>query len=197
MKKALLLKTAVALALTAPTLSMAESQLVIGTGNASAKLAFRVTIPRVLFLGVGTGSATLANNTTVDLVSFDYSASPQAVGTGTGGTATGNVVPVRVVGNNGTIGLTASVAGALSNGNGDTIAWDQITATTSVAELPSPPIPLTGSSATASNVTPTLGTKVTDRTANWTFRYANNTVVPAGVYGGTGGAQVTYTASMP
>lgn len=197
MKKALLIKTAVALALATPMLSMAESQLVIGTGNATAKLAFRVTIPRVLFLGVGTGSTTLANNTTVDTVSFDYTASPQAVGTGTGGTATGNVVPVRVVGNNGTVQLTASVTGNLSNGSGDSIAWDQITATTSVAELPSPPIPVTGESTPRSNVTPTLGTKVTDRTANWTFRYANNTVVPAGVYGGTNGAQVTYTAYMP
>lgn len=197
MKKNLLIKTAVAIALATPMLSMAESQLVVGaTGSATARLAFQVVIPRVLFLGVGTGSTTLANNTTVDRVTFDYTANPQAVGTGAAGTVSGNIVPVRVVGNNGTVALTAGVTGTLANAAGDTIPWTQITATTSVTELPSPAIPLTGTSA-AANVTPTSGTKVTDRSANWTFSYANAAVVPPGTYGGTNGAQVTYTAAMP
>ncbi|MDO8889769.1 MAG: hypothetical protein Q8S92_08620 [Hydrogenophaga sp.] len=199
MKKALLLKTTLALALATPLLASAESQLVT-TGNAVARLDFRVIIPRVLFLGVGTGATTVpvATNTNVDLVTFDYTTNPAAVGTGAvAGVINGNVVPVRVVGNNGQIVLTAATSGALSNGSGDTIPWSQISATTNVPELPSPVIPLTGTGA-GSNVT-LNGTKTTDRSANWTFSFANSAVVPAGTYGATvaNNSRVTYTATMP
>lgn len=199
MKKALLLKTTLAVALATPLLASAESQLVT-TGNAVARLDFRVIIPRVLFLGVGPGATTVpvATNTNVDLVTFDYTTNPAAVGTGAAaGVINGNVVPVRVVGNNGQIVLTAATSGALSNGSGDTIPWSQISATTNVPELPSPVIPLTGTGA-GSNVT-LNGTKTTDRTANWTFSFANSTVVPAGTYGATvaNNSRVTYTATMP
>jgi hypothetical protein len=51
--KATLLAAAVA---AAPFAANAESQFVNGTGTASAKLDFRVTIPRVLFLRVGAGA---------------------------------------------------------------------------------------------------------------------------------------------
>ena len=54
---------------------------------------------------------------------------------------------------------------------------------------------VTGAGA-ASNVTLSSGTKITDRTANWTFSYANSAVVAPGTYGTTNG-RVTYTASMP
>lgn len=202
MKKNLLLKTTLVLSLAAPLLASAESQLV-ATGNAVARLDFRVIIPRVLFLGVGAGATTVpvANNTTVDLVTFDYTTNPGAVGAGAGSPAaviTGAVVPVRVVGNNGQIVLTAASTGALSNGSGDTIPWTEITSTTSLAALPSPTIPLTGTGA-GSNVVLSSGTKVTDRSANWTFSYANAAVVPAGTYGATvaNNGRVTYTATMP
>lgn len=200
MNKSLILKSAVALALAAPLLASAESNLV-ATGNAVARLDFRVIIPRVLFLGVGSGATTVpvANNTNVDMVTFDYSTNPAAVGAGTAaGNITGAVVPVRVVGNNGQIVLTAATTGALSNGSGDSIAWTEISATSSLAALPSPAIPLTGTGA-GSNVTLSSGTKVTDRSANWTFGYANSTVVPAGTYGATvaNNGRVTYTAAMP
>ncbi|MBA4212088.1 MAG: hypothetical protein C0449_03285 [Polaromonas sp.] len=199
MKKALLLKTTLALALATPLLASAESQLVT-TGNAVARLDFRVIIPRVLFLGVGQGaSGTPANNTNVDLVTFDYTTTPGQVGAGVGspGVVSGNVVPVRVVGNNGQIVLTAATTGALSNGSGDTIPWSQISAVTSAPELPSPVIPLTGAGA-GSNVT-LNGTRTTDRSANWTFSFANSAVVPAGTYGATvaNNSRVTYTATMP
>ena len=61
MKKALLLKTAAALALATPMVSMAESQLAAQGANstASARLNIRVVIPRVLFLGVGAGAGAL------------------------------------------------------------------------------------------------------------------------------------------
>lgn len=195
-KSSLILKSAMALALATPLLASAESQLVIGTGSASADLDFRIIVPRVLFLGVGTGAAGLTTNTTIDTVTFDYSSNPAALGTGAAaGTITGNVVPVRVVGNNGQITLTASTTGALTNGTADTIAWSQITSTSSLAALPSPVIPATGAG-TASNVTLSLGSKVTDRSANWTFSYANSAVVAPGTYGTTNG-RVTYTAAMP
>ena len=196
MKKALLLKSTLALALATPLLASAESQLITGAGSAVARLDFRVVVPRVLFLGVGTGAAGLTNNTTIDTVTFDYTSNPAAVGTGAAaGAITGNVVPVRVVGNNGQVSLTAATTGALTNATADTIPWSEITATSSLPALPSPVIPATGTGA-GSNVTLSSGTKITDRSANWTFSYANNAVVAPGTYGTTNG-RVTYTASMP
>lgn len=196
MKKALLLKSTLALALATPLLASAESQLITGAGSAVARLDFRVVVPRVLFLGVGTGAGGLANNTTIDTVNFDYTSNPAAVGTGAAaGAITGNVVPVRVVGNNGQVSLTAATTGALTNATADTIPWSEITATSSLAALPSPVIPATGTGA-GSNVTLSSGTKITDRTADWTFSYANTAVVAPGTYGTTNG-RVTYTASMP
>jgi len=191
-----LLKSLLAVALTAPLLASAESQLV-STGSATARLDFRVVIPRVLFLGVGTGAGGPATNTTIDTVTFDYTGNSADVGTGAAAnTITGNVVPVRVIGNNGQISLTATTTGALTNGTGDTIAWSEITATSNqAATLPSPAIPNTGNGS-PSNVSISFGTKVTDRSANWTFGYANTALVAPGTYGTTNG-RVTYTAAMP
>ncbi|MDR7095263.1 hypothetical protein [Hydrogenophaga laconesensis] len=199
MKKALFVKLAAAVVVASPLMASAESQLVTGAGSATARLDFRVIVPRVLFLGVGTGAAGLANNATIDMVTFDYTTNPAAVGTGAAaGAITGNVVPVRVLGNNGQITLTAATTGALSNGSGDTIPWSEISATTNLAALPSPVIPATGTGA-ASNVTLSSGTKITDRSANWTFSYANSAVVAPGTYGATvaNNGRVTYTAAMP
>lgn len=199
MKKALLLQSALALAMATPLLASAESQLVTSAaGSAVARLDFRVVVPRVLFLAVGTGSAAFATNTTIDTVSFDYTTNPAAVGGGAtapAGVINGNVVAVRVVGNNGQVTLAASTSGALTNATADTIPWSEISATSSLAALPSPVIPNTGAG-TASNVTLSSGTKITDRTANWTFSYANTAVVAPGTYGTTNG-RVTYTAAMP
>lgn len=196
MNKQVFLKPALALALAAPMLASAESQLTIGAGAAAARLDFRVTIPRVLFLGVGTGAAAgLATDGTINTVTFDYSTNAAAIGTGAAAAVvTGAVVPVRVVGNNGQVSLAASTTGALTSGT-DTIPWSEISATTSLAALPSPVIPNTGAG-TASPVTLSSGTKITDRTANWTFSYANSAVVAPGTYGTTNG-RVTYTATMP
>lgn len=180
----------------------AESNLVIGTGSATARLDFRVVVPRVLFLGVGTGAATtpLANNTTVDRVTFDYTTNPDAVGggptatagsiTNTGGFA-GNAIPVRVFGNNGQIVVTATNPVNLVNAStpADTIPFSQISGTSSDTALPVPAV----NGGTSSPTFNAGSTKVTSRTANWTFAYANAASVAAGTYNG----QVTYTASMP
>ena len=196
MKTSLALKATLALALASPLLASAESQLVT-SGNAVARLDFRIIVPRVLFLAVGSGVAPAlpTTDTTIDTVTFDYTTNAAAVGQGTAAAViTGNVVPVRVIGNNGQVTLAASTIGALTNAAGDTIDWSEITSTTSVAALPSPVIPNTGAG-TAVNVTLSSG-KITNRTADWTFSYANSAVVPPGTYGTTNG-RVTYTAAMP
>lgn len=204
MNKHILTGTLLALALALPGLASAESTLATGSGTitANARLDFKIIIPKVLFLGVGSGaSATpLATLGTVDLVTFDYSSAAAAVGSGSGGTATGNAVPVRVVGNNGTITLSATTSGAINNGGTtpDTIPWSEITASSSDAtNLPSPTIPATGLGS-AVNVVANSG-KVTNRTATWTYGYANSAVIAPGTYGGAGGVnngRVTYTATM-
>jgi len=181
----------------------AESTVVTGTtGSTTARLDFKVIIPRVLFLAVGTGAAgtALTANTAIDTVTFDYTANASAVGSGAvAGAITGNVVPVRVVGNFGVISLTATTTGALTNGvAAETIPWSEITVLSDQAStLPSPAIPLTGTGA-ASNVTLSSGTKVTNRTANWTFSYANTAVLAAGTYGtSANNGRIVYTATMP
>jgi hypothetical protein len=184
--------------LTAP--AYAESNFVVGTGTAAAKLDFRVVIPRILFLGVGTGATgtAIAANATVDRLTFDYSTNGQAIGSGvaaasvtnTGGFAL-NAIPVRVYGNNGQITLTSTNSGNLVNSvtAAETIPFTQITGATDLAAL-TPPVASGGTSAVTLNAG---STKVTSRTANWTFAYTNTVLPAAGQFDGT----VTYTASMP
>jgi len=190
MKKTLFLKTALAVALVTPLLASAESTLTVGSGNATARLDFRVVIPRVLFLAVGTGAASLASNTSIDTVTFDYTNNAVALGTGAAAfTITGNPIPVRVLGNGGVIALTSTNGGALSNGIGDTIDWSEITATsTDITNFNSP-----APTGTSVNLGLTSGTKITNRSASWTFSYANAAIVPSGIFSG----RVTYTATMP
>lgn len=199
--KKLLLVCAIAASLV-PMLSRAESTFVTGAvPSTPARLDFRVIIPRVLFLAVGSGASGtgISANPAIDTVTFDYTTNAAAVGTGAAAaTILGNVVPVRVVGNNGQISLTAATTGALTTaGATESIPWSQITVVSDQAlTLPSPAIPLTGTGA-ASNVT-LSGTKLTNQTANWTFSYANSALLPAGIYGtSTNNGRITYTATMP
>lgn len=195
MKNSLITKAVLAIALATPLLASAEAQLNVGSGTAAARLDLRIIIPRVLFLAVGTGAAGLSTNTTIDTVTFDYTTNPGAIGTGATGVAgsiTGNVVPVRVLGNNGVIALASTNAGALTNADGDTIPWSEISATSNDSTNFASPAP----SGASVNLGLSSGTKVTSRTANWTFSYANTAAVPPGTYGTTNG-RVTYTATMP
>lgn len=184
-KSSLILKSALALALATPLLASAESDLTVGTGSASARLDFRVVIPRVLYLAVGTGNAALADNGTVDELTFDYSGTPADIGSGTDSAAQG--VTVRVLGNNGQISLAAGGSGTgLTNGT-DVIAWSEILATSSDATNLN--VPAVGGTAA-----PVLNSaRVTSRTATWNFAYSNTNVVAPGAYTG----QITYTATMP
>lgn len=187
MKKSLILKSTIALALATPLLASAESDLTVGSGSAAAKLNFQVIIPRVLFLAVGTGNATLADNTTVDLLSYDYSASVADIGTGTDSAA--QAVSVRVLGNNGQIQIAAGGSGTgLVNSlvPAEIIPWTEILATSSAATLAAP--------AVGGTANPTLSAgRVTNRTATWNFAYSNTNMPAPGTYTG----QITYTATMP
>ncbi|HUL56558.1 MAG TPA: hypothetical protein VLT60_06140 [Usitatibacter sp.] len=202
-----LLKTALALALAAPLFVNAESTFTTGAGSpitASARLDFQVTVPKILFLQVGTGTA-MASNATINLITFTVPGaslgnSTPIAATATSGDLGNGVVTARVIGNNGNITFTSTTLGALGNGAGDTISYAQISTTastnTSATILAHPT--LANGSTTTITLTPAAG-KVINRDAKWTYSFLNQAVVPPGTYGGvnTNNGRVTYSASMP
>lgn len=181
MKRNLITKALIAAALATPMFAQAESQLVNGTGNATARLNFSVVVPRVLFLGVGSGAAVTprATDAAIDTVSFN----------GATGVGTGNVVPVHVFGNSGQITIALSHPINLLSGT-NSIPFTQIGVTSSDAtNLPAPAFSATGTG----SAQPALSSgTVTDRSANWTFTYTPVNATP-GTYTG----QAVYTASAP
>jgi len=188
-KKSLFVKTAVALALAAPLLASAESQTVVGNGSATARLDFRVVVPRVLLLQVG-------SLTSVDLVEFDLGTNEPGTGVAVGRTG-GAAVPVRVLGNNGPITLAVTNSGDLNTGTaGETIPWTEIAVTST--SVSGSPIPHPSATFNGNTVLTTTNGKVTNSQANWSFTYSNTLTVPAGTYGGANinNGRVTYTASM-
>lgn len=203
----LALAALVAATLFAATPAMAESSFVTGTASpltATAHLDFQITIPKILFLRVGTG-ADYTTNPAVNLVSFTVPAANVGDGSSIAATAAsgdlGNgTVTAKVLGNNGTITFTSQTLGALNNGSADTISYGQIVATVAplASATPLPHPTLADGATTTVTLTPTTG-KVVNRDAKWTFSYANSAVVPPGTYGGvnTNNGRVTYTASMP
>jgi hypothetical protein len=192
---------ALAAAVAAPMAAHAESNFVTGGGalNATARVDFRITIPKVLFLQVGTG-ALFANNAAIDLIDFVVPAAtlgdgnPIAATVGSGDVGNGTVT-ARVRANGGNVTLAASTAGALSNGAGNSIDWNEITTVLAAGTLPIIPLP---NGATASNVLNAVA-GVVNQSAQWTYSYDNTAIVPAGTYGGivANNSRVTYTASLP
>jgi hypothetical protein len=205
--KQLILKSAIALAISAPFFAAAESNITTGAGTpitATARLDFQITIPKVLFLQVGTGT-NMAANAAVNQIAFSVPAANVGDGVAVNATAgsgdLGNgIVTAKVVGNNGTITFTSTTLGALGNGSGDTISYGQIGTSvatlTSATALPHPA--LADAATTTVTLTPASG-KVITRDAKWTYTYLNANVVAPGTYGGvnTNNSRVTYTASMP
>lgn len=167
--------------------AQAESNInTSGTAGASttAKLDFRVTIPKIIFLQVGTGTS-MAANTAVDRVDFTVAAANVGTGTAVAGVSTGGTINASVLGNAGNVTFSASgTAGGLSNGT-QTIAWSQI-APTATGALVHPAI-----SGASSTLTATAG--VVNQQATYSFNYNNSATVAAGTYNGT----VTYTAANP
>ncbi len=191
----------------------AESNFVNGAGTATARLDFQVIIPKFLFLQVGTGTA-YANNTAVDMITFDFSSNPSVIGNGTaqagtGGDLTAGAVTARVLGNNFTapVNLTATTTGAMSNGAGSTVSWSEITVATAAAPvnptgttLAHPgtlTAPFADGAATTVSLTPTG--RVVNQAAKWTFTYKNTNIPASGTYGSTAAnnGRVSYTIAMP
>ena len=151
---------------------------------------------------VGTGTY-LANNATVDRIVYDFTATPSIIGNGvqqvatSGGDVSPGVVSARVVGNSfaAAANLTATTGGALSDGAGDTISWSEIAIATAAGvpatatNLAHPGTPnLSDAGSTTVSLTPV--SKIINQTAQWTFKYKNTTIPPAGTYGATGAAPV-------
>ena len=193
--------------LVAPALSNAESTFQNGAGalTATGRLDFSITVPKALYIRIGTGT-NLATNATVDLINFTVPAANIGNGTAVAATAgsgdLGNgTVTARVIGNNGAVTFGSTTTGPLSNGAGDTISYSKIAtavaANTSATPLAAPA--LADGATTNIALTPNIGTKVTNLDAKWTYTYLNDTVAAPGTYGGVNAnaGRVTYTASMP
>lgn len=201
MKSAQFTRLAAALALAVPALVMAESNVQTGAATASpgatARVDFSVVIPKVLFLQIGGGTYLTSDASSISGVVFTVPTA--SLGSGTAVASVPGSVAVRVVGNNGNITLNATTLGALGNGAGDTISFTQIRGTSDNANLAHPVAFVDGAASANVTITPNIGTKVTDRTANWSYTYLNTAVVPPGTYGGVNvnNSRVTYTATMP
>ncbi len=212
MKTAIALKTLLgAASLALPLVAFAESNVQTGAATAApgatAHVDFSIVIPKILYLRVGTGSTyttgALTSNPAIDLITFSPTAAQVGNGTaiaGTGGDLAGGIETAAVVSNSGNVTLNATANGALSDGNGDSIPYSQITTVattlTSGTALPAPVL----TNATSANVVLTApATKVIVQDAKWTFSYANTASVPTGTYGGinVNNSRVVYTATMP
>ena len=205
-----LTKSLLALSLLAavPMLAQAESQYTTGTGTpitASARLDFQITIPKILFLRVGSG-ADYTTNTTVNQIAFVVPANQVGVGglgidaTAASGDLGAGKVTAKLVGNNGSISFSSTTLGALGNGSGDTISYGQISVTSDPGALATKLLhpTLADGATTTLAVAPTSG-KVVNSDAKWTYKYTNAALVAPGTYGGVNAnnSRVTYTASMP
>lgn len=192
--------------LAAPAFVQAESTFTSSDTSASistdARLDFRIVIPRILFLQVGTGGAFPAGNSTINEIRFDVAAPRVGFGDGvtvSGGDAGTGSVQARVIGNTGKIILSSSTTGPLRNATDDTISFSQITTTStalnSATKLDAPA--LADGAITSVDLLPS-GSQLVNRDATWTFAFANSALVSAGTYGANGNSgRVTYTATAP
>lgn len=193
--------------LATPMLAQAESTFATGAGTpitATARVDFQITVPKILFLRVGTGTTDYATVGTINQIAFavpaanlgDNSAVAATVASGDLGNG---VVTARVIGNNGNVTLTSTTLGALGNGSGDTISYSQInTAAAVLNSATALPAPALADGAVTSTTVAAVN-KIVNRDARWTYTYLNGAVVAPGTYGGinANNSRVTYTASMP
>ena len=184
-------KQLIALATVAAAFSVhAESDIntgpAVGALSAIAKLDFRITVPKIIFLQVGTGSSPAYSDvTTVDRVDFTLTAADLTSGLAVAGVSTGGAINAKVLGNGGTVTFGAvGTVGGLTNGT-QTIPWSQIVPTATGGTLIHPAI-----SGAASSLAATAG--VVNQTTVYSFNYSNSSTVAAGTYNG----QVVYTASV-
>ena len=174
--------------------AQAESRITHGHAtaslSASVSLDFRVIVPRVLFVSIGSGS-NMAINTTIDRVDFNVPAGDVGTGNATAATSGSGAYPVtaRVMSNGNSVSFTATgSAGGLTSG-AQSIPWSQI-APVSGGALPHPAIG-TGTAGVAATLTASGG--IVDKSATWNFSYSNSSPLAAGNYNG----RVFYTAALP
>jgi hypothetical protein len=201
-----------AAAAAAPMLCNAESSIQTTSGQtATAHVDFTITIPKFLFLRVGTGPNYAAGvytpNGPVDPITWTLTTANVGTGpiAGTGGdTAPAGTETAALVCNSGNaVTFTSTTTGDLTDTTGDSIPYSNITVATAAgtfATLLNPPALTTGGGTTTTTVNG--AGHVVKADAKWTFSYTNNTVPAGGVYGGggaanTGNGRVTYTATMP
>ena len=181
-------KQLIALAAVAAAFSaQAESDINTGTAalSAIARLDFRVIVPKVLFLQVGTGTA-FNDVTTVDRVDFTLTAAQATSAAAVPGVSTGGTINARVLGNGGNVTFGAvGTVGGLTNGT-QTIPWSQIVPAVTGGTLVHPAI--SGASSVLTAVA-----NVVNQSTTYSFNYSNTSAVAAGTYNG----QVTYTAALP
>ena len=190
-----------------PPVSHAESSFQTGvTGlTATTHVDFKITIPKFLFLRVGTGTGTAAGGYgtrgTIDRIRWTPAAAQVGAGplAGTGGDLAGGVETAVVVGNNGNVTFSSTTKGPLSDAAGDTISYSTINTVAShntTATTLAAPALVDGATTTT---TLTGVNKVVQQDAKWAYTYANSTIPPAGTYGGVNvrNGRVTYTASVP
>jgi len=191
----------------APFFALADSQS--GTTKAEASLDFKVTVPRVLMLQVGSASA-------IHLLTFDVPADKVGKGTAvapTGGDVNNSAVTVRVMANGGDVTLNNRVIGAMKNtsvGAATTtpIEWNEISVVAGTlpvgndssytnAAIPHPAFNAS-SNGLGTPVTLAATAGVVRIEGSWTFAYANTKTHAAGVYGeSAGNGRVVYTATTP
>ena len=187
----------------------AASNLNSGAGlrTARARVDFRVTIPKLLYLRVGSGTTypvTLASNGTVDLLRFAPAAAALGNGTtvaGTGGDLGSGVETAAIISNSGNVTLNATATGALADGLGDSIPYTQINTAASALTVGYTLLsaPVLSNAASANIVLTAPATKVIKADARWAYSYGNTIYPAAGTYGGinVNNGRVVYTASMP
>ena len=176
------------LGLCAMTPAMAESQFTTGTTanlTASARLNMQINIPRFISFQVGSAGAV------VDQVVFDVAAANVGNSTAVSPTS-GAPVSVSLRGNGGAISITADTTGtSQTNAASETIPFTQVNSITASGTITAPTLVENGVS-TAVPV-PVSSGRVTNRSATWTYTYANTTTYGEGTYNGA----VRYTATMP
>ena len=208
-----------------PMLAQAESTFVspatnsAGSNIAAARLDFKIVIPQVLFLRVGTSSGNTATDGTINSLLFTVPSANVGDGsiiTGTGGDIsplTSAAVTVRAYGNGGNISLNSNVSGPMLNAGGDTIPWSQIAVATAAlpaasaspaaqgftnAAIIHPTFNSTAGGGAGAATTLTATGKVVRVEGMWTYTYTNAVAVAAGTYGETvaKNGRVTYTATQ-
>lgn len=203
----------VAAAAAAPMLCNAESNIQTTSGQtATAHVDFQITVPKFLFLRVGTGTSYTTGvygaSTTVDQITWTLTTANVGTGAlpGTGGdiAPAGTETAALICNSGNSVTFSSTTTGALTDTTADSISFANITVAPPVALTPGytalvPPALADGATTTTSV---TGAGHLVKADAKWTYSYSNNAVPAGGVYGGggatnVGNGRVTYTATMP